>query len=129
MRELAKEAGVPSRTIRFYISRGLLPGPVVAGRRAAYSEEHLRRIRKIRELQQQGLTLGAIGGVLQGENQEQALPQPVAWNSYAIDDDVAVWVRGDASPWRQRQIRDAMRQFADRIRELNKEGDDSAETR
>ena len=45
--ELAEKAGLPGRTIRFYIARGLLPGPLKAGRGAAYGQEHLDRLREI----------------------------------------------------------------------------------
>jgi len=32
--ELAEAAGVPARTIRYYIAKGLLPSPLVGGRPA-----------------------------------------------------------------------------------------------
>lgn len=38
--ELAQKAGLPGRTIRFYIARGLLPGPLKAGRGATYGPEN-----------------------------------------------------------------------------------------
>ena len=48
--ELADAAGVPVRTVRFYISEGLLPGPSGRGRGAFYGEEHLLRLQLIRLL-------------------------------------------------------------------------------
>lgn len=58
--ELAKRGGVPVRTIRFYISEGLLPGPAGRGRAATYGEEHLLRLRLIRLLVQQRVPLAEI---------------------------------------------------------------------
>ena len=55
--ELAGEAGVPVRTVRYYISQGLLPGPAARGRAAAYDDEHLARLRLIRRLVEQHVPL------------------------------------------------------------------------
>jgi DNA-binding transcriptional MerR regulator len=45
--ELAREADVTQRTIRYYIAEGLLPPPDSAGRNARYTSEHLDRLRLI----------------------------------------------------------------------------------
>ncbi len=63
--ELAAHSGVPSRTIRYYQSKGTLPGPERRGRVAFYRDEHVERLRVIAELQDRGLRLDAIGDVLQ----------------------------------------------------------------
>lgn len=60
LEELADEAGVSPRTVRYYVQRGLLPAPVFRGRDTAYSAEHLVRLRAIRRLQEQFLPLDAI---------------------------------------------------------------------
>lgn len=57
---LAQAAGVRVDTIRFYQGRGLLPAPRREGRVAVYSEAHLERLRRIKELQEQGLRLDQI---------------------------------------------------------------------
>jgi DNA-binding transcriptional MerR regulator len=61
---LAQAAGVGVDTIRFYQSRGLLPAPRRVGRHAVYSGRHLERLRRIRTLQRQGLTLDVIRRLL-----------------------------------------------------------------
>ena len=63
--ELAAHSGVPSRTIRYYQSKGTLPSPERRGRVAYYRTEHIERLRVIAELQDRGLRLDAIGDVLQ----------------------------------------------------------------
>ena len=55
--ELAQEVGVPVRTIRYYISQGLLPGPGARGKAAGYTEDHLLRLRLIRRLVEQRVPL------------------------------------------------------------------------
>jgi len=62
--ELAARSGLPARTIRYYQSVDVLPRPDRRGRAAVYREEHLDRLRLIAELQDRGLTLGAIRRLL-----------------------------------------------------------------
>lgn len=63
--ELADEAGVPVRTVRFYQTRGLIPAPERVGRRAVYDQRHLERLELVRRLQDRGLQLSAIADVLE----------------------------------------------------------------
>ena len=109
--ELAEASGVPARTIRFYISRGLLDGPVKAGRGAPYTGGHLERLERIKNLQNAGRTLSEIIPILGGVDAAPA-GTPVAWWHHAIGNDVMVQVRADMSPWRTRQVRAAIEQFA-----------------
>ncbi len=60
LKELAEEAGVPERTIRYYISRGLLAPPLRGGRGAAYGESHKNALARIRRLQAKGMMLDEI---------------------------------------------------------------------
>ncbi|MCC5952208.1 MAG: MerR family transcriptional regulator [Acidimicrobiia bacterium] len=62
--ELAATTGVPSRTIRYYQSKGTLPAPERQGRVAVYGPEHERRLELIAELQRRGLRLDAIRDVI-----------------------------------------------------------------
>lgn len=62
--ELAQRSGVSVDTIRFYQGRGLIPMPRRAGRYAIYTEAHLARLRRIRELLHEGFTLAQIRRVL-----------------------------------------------------------------
>lgn len=64
--ELAQEAGVNPRTVRYYVQRGLLQPPVFRGKDTAYSEDHLLHLRAIRLLQDRFLPLDAIQSALAG---------------------------------------------------------------
>lgn len=68
LKELAAETGVSERTIRFYISRGLVDPPLRAGRDAAYSEQHKARIEFIRAMQAKGMMLAEISHALSRED-------------------------------------------------------------
>lgn len=63
--ELARRAGVPTRTIRYYTQQDLLPPPDLRGRIGYYSETHLERLKLIKELQEKRfLPLAVIRSVL-----------------------------------------------------------------
>ena len=62
--ELAALARVPSRTIRFYQSRGALMSPEIRGRVAYYGPAHAERLKLIAQLQDRGLRIDAIRDLL-----------------------------------------------------------------
>ena len=126
--ELAEAAGLPARTIRFYITRGLLSGPLKSGRSAAYTAEHLARLNRIKRLQAEGRTLTDIARTLGGGSGESA-PSATAWWQHAIADDVMVWVRADAAPWRIKQVRTALDGFARQVAPANDETGKERETK
>lgn len=103
--ELARRSGVPARTIRLYITRGLVPGPLRGGRKAAYGAEHVAALAEVQRLQKQGLTLAEIRQRRQGGADSSNLPAPVRWSSYAAAPDVVVMVREDVGGWRLRRVR------------------------
>src|SRR4029077_9780187 len=65
--QLARTAGVAVDTIRFYQGKGLLEAPRRQGRVTWYGDAHLERLKRIKELQQQGFTLTVIQRFLAGE--------------------------------------------------------------
>src|SRR5438067_986165 len=65
--QLARTAGVAVDTIRFYQGKGLLDAPRREGRVTWYGDTHVARLRRIKELQQQGFTLTVIQRFLAGE--------------------------------------------------------------
>jgi DNA-binding transcriptional MerR regulator len=58
--ELAALTTIPSRTIRFYQSSGVLPKPDRRGRIAYYGSSHIERLELIGKLQDRGLRMRAI---------------------------------------------------------------------
>jgi DNA-binding transcriptional MerR regulator len=117
LQELSEAVGVSARTIRFYIARGLLAGPLKAGRGADYGQEHMERLERIKRLQAEGKTLIEISRRLEPSPREVNLDAPAAWWQYAIETDVMVSVRADASPWRMRRIRTALEALARALKE------------
>jgi DNA-binding transcriptional MerR regulator len=62
--ELSAASQVPSRTIRFYQSRGALMAPEIKGRVAYYGPAHVERLKLIAQLQDRGLRIDAIRDLL-----------------------------------------------------------------
>jgi DNA-binding transcriptional MerR regulator len=62
--ELAATTRLPSRTIRFYQSKGALMPPEIRGRVAYYGASHVERLKLIAQLQDRGLRIDAIGDLL-----------------------------------------------------------------
>lgn len=98
--ELADRAGVSRRTVRYYVQRGLLPSPTGLGRGKHYTAQHLEVLVRIRELQEQGVSLTDI----QASQSAPAEPAPPAapaaapaqslWTRVAVSEDVELHVRG-----------------------------------
>lgn len=63
--ELAREAGLPVRTIREYQTMKLLPPPVRRGRIGLYGDDHRRRLELIARLQRRGYSLAGIKDLLE----------------------------------------------------------------
>ena len=68
--DLARLTDVTPRTIRYYISQGLLAAPTGSGQAARYGEGHLARLRLIRRLQREHLPLAEIRARLVGLSDE-----------------------------------------------------------
>ncbi|MCA9530561.1 MAG: MerR family transcriptional regulator [Myxococcales bacterium] len=62
--EFAERGGVTRRTVRYYVQRGLLDPPEGAGRGARYTDAHLRRLERVRTLQEQGYSLDRLTRLL-----------------------------------------------------------------
>src|SRR5437762_2822453 len=72
-------SGTPSRTIRFYNTQGLLPPPIMQGRVAYYTQEHLLVLNLVKELkEQQNLPLEVIKQLLEIRAQEGSVQMNLA---------------------------------------------------
>lgn len=65
--ELADANGVSVRTVRFYISKGLLPSPFGRGRLTVYTDQHMQRLQQIRLLTDKHVPLDEIRSLVGGD--------------------------------------------------------------
>lgn len=63
--ELAAKTRLPSRTIRYYQSKGALPKPTIRGRVAYYGTGHIQRLALIGKLQDRGVKIRAMRELLE----------------------------------------------------------------
>ena len=70
--ELTDLTDVTERTVRYYITLGLLPKPEGVGRWSHYTEEHLKRLTLIRKLQEGHMPLSEIGEFIKALDEQEA---------------------------------------------------------
>lgn len=113
LQQLGEQAGVPGRTIRFYIQKGLIPGPEGEKRGAFYTEAHLGELLRIRQWQETGLSLDAIAGLLKAKQEAPiapARPGAVEVRSHLIlADGLELVVSPDRTGLSQSQLRELFR--------------------
>ncbi len=106
MVDLERETGVPARTIRYYISEGLLPPAHGRGPGATYDLGHLLRLKMIQRLKAEHLPLDEIKrrlGDLADEDIEQMLaiqtrPAEDRWRRIQLHPDIELHVREHGDP-------------------------------
>ena len=88
--DLAQRAGVTVDTIRYYARERLLPPPTPSGRHKLYGKEHLERLGRIRELQEQRFSLAAIRAILNSDRERPGLAQLFGGaGAYTLDELIA----------------------------------------
>ena len=105
---LAKKTGCLPRKVRFYVSLGLLPGPIKRGSGARYAENHVRRLDKIRHLQAEGMTLAEIGSKVTGRRLSSIIGPSKAWRSFTVKGGAMLLLPADVGAWRLREIKHAL---------------------
>lgn len=101
MEDLETESGLTARTIRYYISEGLLPPAYGRGPSAVYDADHLLRLRYIQQLKAARLPLNDIKERLNGLTSDDLAvalkieiePTAESWRHYRLHDDLDIVVR------------------------------------
>ncbi len=124
LQQLSERADVPGRTIRFYIQKGLLPGPEGEKRGAYYTDAHLAELLRIRQWQDAGLSLDAVAGLLQARSEPpvaSARPGTIEVRSHLIvADGLELVVAPERAGLTQAQLRSLFRSVQDAYEALCK---------
>ena len=108
--DLATLASVPTRTVRFYIAKGLIDRPHGAKRGAWYEERHLQQLLLIRRWTDAGLSLDRVRE-LQAGSPEEAPPRRVkpgtveVWSRVTLADGVEVQLEPRRAGMTPEQVR------------------------
>ncbi len=123
MDDLEAESGVSSRTIRYYISEGLLPPAYGRGPSAVYDADHMLRLRYIQQLKAARLPLNDIRERLNGLTSDDLAvalkiemePSSETWRHYRLHEDLDIVVRDrppGARPIKQDQAFELIVEYA-----------------
>jgi DNA-binding transcriptional MerR regulator len=110
--ELSQLTGIAQRTIRFYISQGLVPAAGGKGRGSYYTDDHLMRLVAVSEMKRTGLDLPRIRSLLE-------LSRDLRW------EDVEVWADPDWDVDRP-EIASWVRAWHERLVERSRESQSSS---
>ncbi len=111
--DLTHESGIPGRTIRYYISLGLLQPAYGRGKLATYDSDHLLRLNLIQRLKDERLPLNDIREQLShltSDDVERVLQvqlQPIvdSWKRFSLHNDLEIAVRERS--WQERSSAEA----------------------
>lgn len=110
--ELADQAGVSRRAVRFYVQRGLLPSPEGGGRGSFYTADHLATLVTIKRLQEEGVSLTAIaqrlglGAEAGAATETQAAAPDVTGAPSTTHRPAARWLRIEVADGLELQVRE-----------------------
>jgi DNA-binding transcriptional MerR regulator len=99
--DLVRESGASGRTIRYYISLGLLQPAYGRGKQATYDSDHLLRLQLIQRLKEERLPLNDIREQLSHLDSEdvarvlhvQLQPAADTWKRFALHHDLEISIR------------------------------------
>jgi len=88
---LAKLSGLPKRTIRYYIQIDLLTPPIGNCRGSYYTEAHLKRLDRVKNLSMQGVPLSQMKAIISSETESldttyDCEPCVSSWERLEIED-------------------------------------------
>jgi len=97
LQELTEATGVSERTVRYYISEGVVPASRGKGRSAFYTSEHVEALTRVRDLKQLNLSISEIRQAMADERKPLAAPASgEAWRRIRLHADLELQVRDGA---------------------------------
>ncbi|EFK09558.1 transcriptional regulator, MerR family [delta proteobacterium NaphS2] len=108
--DLCKLTGYSRRTIRYYVSEGLLEPPAGRGRGGFYYDSHLKRLLQIRALKDRGVRISEIQKI-EPEVQASVEPAPTreTWLRLPICSGIELHVREDLEAGKRKAVEALLR--------------------
>ena len=112
--QLSSLAGATPRTVRFYISQGLLDRPVGSKRGAHYTRRHLEQLLLVRRWTDAGLSLERVRELIAGAPEDPPPRAPAAgsvevWSRVTLADGLEVHVEPGRAGLSPEQLRTLVR--------------------
>jgi DNA-binding transcriptional MerR regulator len=126
--ELATLAGVTPRTVRYYISEGLLDRPEGEKRGAHYVQRHLEQLLRVRRWSEAGLSLERIRELRRGAPEDPP-PRTVApgtvevWSRVTLADGLELHIEPGRAGLSPEQVRALVREVQAAFRRVRGAGD------
>ncbi len=127
--ELATLAGVTPRTVRYYISEGLLDRPEGEKRGSHYLERHLEQLLQVRRWSEAGLSLDRIRELRHGAAEDpplrRAAPGSVeVWSRVTLADGLELQIEPGRAGLAPEQVRALVREVQAAFRRIRDDGQD-----
>ena len=109
--EIAALAGLPRRSVRYYIQEGLVDRPEGFGKGAYYTQHHVEQLLLVRKWQLAGLSLERIAEVLQRRTTGPLPPTPrragtvEVWSHLVVADGIEVTLEPARAALSPEQVR------------------------
>ena len=126
--ELGDATHLSARTIRYYITQDLLPGPVGQGRTAHYTEFHKQVLTDIALLKAEGKGLDQIRRIHEDRMSVlwKKVPKPDGnWDQFVLAGDVTVQFRSGMVAHRRHQVMHALGEFERAVKQEQTHEEDS----
>jgi DNA-binding transcriptional MerR regulator len=94
--DLVESSGLPERTVRNFITEGLVPPALGRGRSRYYTTDHLQRLELVARLRAERLSFDEIRDRLSAPD-TTATPEGETWQRLTLHPDLELLVRDDAS--------------------------------
>lgn len=127
LQDVSTLTGLPVRTIRYYIQKGLVDKPEGARKTASYGQVHLEQLMTVKRLSESGLSLAAIAKVMNGSQSTIAQHsdfqpgQIRAVSQVHICSGVELSIDPSSCNLDTQQLRELTEQLINTIRHFNKE--------
>ena len=122
--ELASLAGLPERTVRYYIQRGLVDRPGGVGRGAHYTARHLEQLLQVRRWSEAGVSLDRIAEFTEAAD---AIPPrsprvgEISVRSHVrVAPGIELVIAPDEAGWSPAQVREMTRQVLALCQQIDK---------
>lgn len=123
--ELSQATGVSVRTLRYYVSSGVLDKPTGETRNARYGTHHLDQVRNIKRLQEEGLTLNRILEIkkesLRDKLNKKEIGEPITTIEIPTDKGISIVFMKELCGLKKEEMIEIAKDFAQYIEMRQKE--------